>query len=117
MLIGHDPCPTVPTPLPWLEVGGHVFHPINHHNYREVLVALSTFWLLEVDIDISNQDWFHAVWEVSAYYGYVIIICRNTWRYVAPENEPLHPPHLYLEAEDMGYKGLFRRDLIVGVVV
>ena len=41
----HAPCPAVPMPPPWLEVGVHLFYLLNHHNYRKVLVASFTFWL------------------------------------------------------------------------
>ena len=41
----HAPCPAVPMPPPWLEVGGYLFYLLNHHNYRKVFVALTTYWL------------------------------------------------------------------------
>ena len=41
----HDPCPAVQIPPPWLEVGGHLFHLLNHQYYHKILVNIYTFWL------------------------------------------------------------------------
>ena len=41
----HAPCPGVPMPPPWLEVGGNLFHILNHQHYQKVLVNIYTFCL------------------------------------------------------------------------
>ena len=42
----HAKCPAVPIPPPWLEVGGHLFHILNHQHYHKVLINIYTFWLV-----------------------------------------------------------------------
>ena len=88
-------------PSNWLEVGVNLLYLLNHHNYREVIFSLSTFWLGYVEIEIPKQDMLQAVWVVAESLGNVLSLSRTAWQDVASDNEPPHPTHHHLEDEDM----------------
>ena len=84
----HDPWLAVLLKLPWTKLVGHVLEVLYHKHYHKVFIAIPTFLLGELDIEVSNKDWVYAIRELEDCRRYAICLSHDFWRDVAPNDKP-----------------------------
>ena len=92
----YDPCTAVPPPPTLPKLCSHVLYDLYRDNLRKVFIAISTLCMGEVDIEISNNDRVHTIWEVPERRYNVLGLGRSHRRNVAPNDKPLLLPRQQL---------------------
>ena len=94
----HVPYPTVPSPLSWPEVSGHVLEAFQYDHCRKFFIALSSLQLSEFNIEIADQGQFHAFWSVDKHRCDVLGLGCAVRQGIPPDNKPVCPPCYHLKA-------------------
>ena len=109
----HALCTSVLPPPALVGIGRPCLSEPRLQNHCGVIVTISHFWLGEVNIEVPDQDQFHAVWSVAERHGDMIGI-GSTYRWdESPDNETLTPPCHHMEAEAMRSEVLICFDMLV----